>query len=594
MIVPKSIVVLPFKNLSSSPENEYFSDGMTEEIINALSQIDGLKVTARTSSFVFKNANRDIRTIGKELGVSLALEGSVRKSNDRLRINAKLIRTEDGFQIWSKNFDRNMIDVFELQDEISLLIADKIREHFGHLSIEDHLVKKSTNNVEAYQYYLKGRYQYNKWSMQGFAEAAREFEKSINEDPRFALPYFGAGLSYSFLGSWGTMDKQSAFQLAEDYFARGNNQDTQSAYGYYSLAKHQFWGLWNYQEAHKNLLKTYALQPQDSDTNEFLAEIHTLAGNFSTALKYIETSLQIDPLSPSHYYTKANIYYLQGRIPEALKVIEKGLVVEPSFVIALELKMACLIQFGLKEPFLKTVSLYESPLQEVFELIYQSIQDQQVLDIRMVNKMILNFQQAEHPPLLAWDLYLLVHSGHVNEALQLLSKKAAQKMGQVINFKYDPLLKPLRGSNPYRELAAKYFPGNVLLTIGKRQPKGKDFLSPEAAQHYVDLLLLKMEKEQIYLDANLGLKDLAGKINLHPNKLSWLLNERIGKNFYTFVNSYRLEDFQKRAIDPQNEHLSLLGLAYESGFNSKSVFNDYFKKTTGLTPKAWVRQRLES
>ena len=211
LVVSKSIAVMPFKNLSSDPENEYFSDGMTEEIINALSQIDGLKVTARTSSFAFKDARQDIRQIGKELGVSLVLEGSVRKSSERLRINAKLVRTEDGFQIWSRNFDRMMTDVFELQDEISLLLADKIREHLGHLSIQDHLVQINTDNVKAYQCYLKGRYCYNKWDMPGFAEAAREFEKSILEDPTFDLPYFGIGLSYSFLGSWGRHGKRIGF-----------------------------------------------------------------------------------------------------------------------------------------------------------------------------------------------------------------------------------------------------------------------------------------------------------------------------------------------------------------------------------------------
>ena len=98
-------------------------------------------------------------------------------------------------------------------------------------------------------------------------------------------------------------------------------------------------------------------------------------------------------------------------------------------------------------------------------------------------------------------------------------------------------------------------------------------------------------EEKCYLQESLGLKDLAEKIRLHPNKLSWLLNERIGKNFYNFVNGYRLEEFQRRAVDPENQNLSLLGLAYDSGFNSKSVFNDYFKKATGLTPKAWLRQQ---
>ncbi|MEM9722268.1 MAG: helix-turn-helix domain-containing protein [Bacteroidota bacterium] len=590
MITSKSIAVLPFKNLSPDPENEYFSDGMTEELINALSQIDELKVTARTSSFVFKNAKQDIREIGNKLGVSLVLEGSIRKSNERLRINAKLIQTEDGFQIWSENFDRNMIGVFELQDEISLLIADKIREHLGHLSIQDHLVKINTHNIEAYQFYLKGKYQYNKWAMQGFAEAAKEYEKSIVADPSFDLPYFGIGLSYSFLGSWGAMDRQFAFQRVEEYFSRGNQLGTRSAYSYYSMAKHQFWGLWDYLEAYKNLLKANAIRPNDSDTNEFMAEIHILAGNFSTALKYVETSLQIDPLSPSHYYTKANIYYLQGRITEALKTIEKGISVEPTFTIALEFRTACLLQLNEKKIFLKSLASYESPLQEVLELLYTLVVENQGMDIDEVNRLISNMQQIENPPLLAWDLYLTVHSGNLEAATQLLSLKATQKMGQVIYLKYDPLLQPLREIKAFDVLVQTYFPKNILLNVAKKQERAKDVLSPEEALHHAEILLAKIEEEKLYLDVNLGLKDLAEKINLHPNKLSWLLNERVGKNFYNFINSYRLQEFQEKAIDPKNRHLSLLGLAYESGFNSKSVFNHYFKKSTGLTPKAWVRQ----
>ncbi|MCB0644482.1 MAG: hypothetical protein KDC44_22715, partial [Phaeodactylibacter sp.] len=140
MHTQKSIVVLPFENISSDPENEYFADGVTEEIINALSKVEGLKVTVRTSSFAYKNNLKDIRMIGKELGVSTALEGSIRKSGSRIRISTQLTRTDNGFQVWSESFDRNLTDIFELQDEISLLIADKIRENFGHFEIKEHLV----------------------------------------------------------------------------------------------------------------------------------------------------------------------------------------------------------------------------------------------------------------------------------------------------------------------------------------------------------------------------------------------------------------------------------------------------------------------
>ena len=131
----KSIVVLPFVNMSADPENEYFSDGITEEIINALTQIQGLKVIARTSAFTFKNQQIDVRLIGKQLGVSTILEGSVRKAGKRVRITTQLINAEDGSHIWSRNFDRELSDIFVLQDEVSLLIADQIRENYGHLEL---------------------------------------------------------------------------------------------------------------------------------------------------------------------------------------------------------------------------------------------------------------------------------------------------------------------------------------------------------------------------------------------------------------------------------------------------------------------------
>ena len=145
----KSIAVLPFVNMSSDPENEYFSDGITEEIINALTTIKGLKVISRTSSFAFKDKNVDVRTIGSQLGVNTLLEGSIRKAKNRVRITTQLVSTKDGTHFWSKNFDRELVDIFALQDEISLLIADQIRENFGHFNIEDHLIEAPTQNINA-------------------------------------------------------------------------------------------------------------------------------------------------------------------------------------------------------------------------------------------------------------------------------------------------------------------------------------------------------------------------------------------------------------------------------------------------------------
>ena len=159
-----SIAVLPFKNMSSDAENEYFCDGITEEIINALAKIPSLKVTSRTSSFFFKDQDIPIIEIGNKLGVSTILEGSVRQAGDVLRITGQLIQAKDDYHFWSETWDRKMDNIFEIQDEISLEIAEKIRENFGHFELQEHLVSKQTENINAYNYSLLAKYHKNKWN----------------------------------------------------------------------------------------------------------------------------------------------------------------------------------------------------------------------------------------------------------------------------------------------------------------------------------------------------------------------------------------------------------------------------------------------
>lgn len=591
MTAQQSIAVLPFDNMSSDPENEYFSDGMTEEIINALSRIEGLKVTARTSSFAFKHKKKDIRAIGQELGVSIVLEGSIRKSGKRVRITAQLIRTDDGFHIWSENFDRELTDIFELQDEISLLIAGKIREDFGHFDIQDHLVGSPTASIEAYQLYLKGRYYHNRWNLADFATAATFYQKSIDEDPSFDLPYFGAGLSYSFLGSWGGMDRQAAFQQADNFYKHGALLTTPSHYSYYCVAKHLFWGHWNYKEAYDLLRKAYKLNPQHADTNEFLAEIHTAIGDFGAAMKFIDISLSLNPLSPNHFYTKAIIYYLEGQFDEAIPLLDKAITLEADFAVVIELKLACQILLrdynGVKE----TVSTQKLPAPEIYELMYALRWQKKRIDPDVIPATIIKLRQTRPGLLFAWDLFIQVYGGDIEQAMVLLEEMTSNKVGQVINFKHDPFLEPLRELDAYKQLARRYFSASQLTQPTSNKRPQKQLLNNAQATHFAKLLLLEMEEKKYYLVQDLTLRDLAKALDLHPNKLSWLLNKKLEKNFSDFVNSYRLRAFQARALDDRYSHLSILGLAYESGFNSKSVFNEYFRRSTGLTPSAWLDQQ---
>lgn len=190
-----SIAVLPFANMSADPDNEYFCDGLAEELLNALSKIESLRVAARTSAFSFKGKETDIRQIGQKLNVSTVLEGSVRKAGNRLRITAQLVNVTDGYHLWSERYDRELQDIFDVQDEITLTVVDALRMKL--LGKEKAAVlKRYTDNTEAYQLYLQGRYHANRLTLQGFQRAIEYLRKAIEKDPQYALAYAGIADAY--------------------------------------------------------------------------------------------------------------------------------------------------------------------------------------------------------------------------------------------------------------------------------------------------------------------------------------------------------------------------------------------------------------
>lgn len=453
MIDEKSIAVLPFENLSSDPENEYFSDGMTEEIINALSKINGLKVTARTSSFVFKQQKKDVRHIGNELGVSLVLEGSVRKAGSRVRITAQLIRTDSGFHIWSENFDRELADIFQLQDEISLLIADKIREDFGHINVDDRLVYPQTTNVEAYELYLKGRFYFSSWNLVDIERAIVYFDRATTIEPTYDQPYFGASLCYSLLGGWGYLAKEGAYELAEQYLRKGNRIGKTSVGREFAQAVYEFWAHWKYASAYAHLQAAHQFNPQDPEPLDFMAEINRSLGDFTTALALNSKALAVNPLSVNVHFTRTTLFYFQGKFDEALNTIEQGLSLNPDFKLLQQIKTLCLVQKGDEESLQNYLDkLNTSPvLRLVTPLLYSLLHQQEVAN-SAIEQAIDEISRLNSPPLYPWDVYLRLYAGQREEAMVLLSKKVSENMGQVVNFKHDPLLAPLSKDLRYLSL----------------------------------------------------------------------------------------------------------------------------------------------
>ena len=206
----KSIAVMPFVNMSADSDNEYFSDGITEELINALTRVDGLMVTSRTSSFAFKGKNEDLRAIGSQLNVQSILEGSVRKSGNRVRITAQLIKSADGYHVWSESFDRNLEDIFAVQDEISQTIANKLRTKLSIQEKSKPLVTSYTDNFQAYNSYLMGLFYSNKWTPADAEKAIEHYEKAIDEEPEFLLPYAGLAKCYGLISYTGYKSPKEA------------------------------------------------------------------------------------------------------------------------------------------------------------------------------------------------------------------------------------------------------------------------------------------------------------------------------------------------------------------------------------------------
>jgi TolB-like protein/AraC-like DNA-binding protein len=585
----KSIAVLPFVNMSADPDNEYFSDGITEEIINALTTVEGLKVIARTSCFAFKNKNIDIRTIGRQLGVSTVLEGSVRKTKSRIRITAQLISTNDGTHFWSRNFDRELQDIFTLQDEVSLLIADQIRENFGHLNIQDHLVEAPTQNVEAYNLYLKGRYQHLMWDGQGIANAIERYEQCITIEPTFALPYFGLGYCHAMSGSWS--NRKNRLLLSEKYLRKGFKLDRQSYLGHFGKATLFFWGRWDFINGHKCFQKAITLNPSYTEAEEGLCELYTAIGYFKKAHWHADNILKINPLSPNHYFTKANIYYLTRDYTKALACLETSLSINPDFTHSIGLKQLCLI---LLKDYEKLDEFLNHPLAERPEecrVLYTLVHPEEEVDMEMDRASIM-VKEDLGSALFPWQLFLLVHLGKHERALDFLEANVKMRTGQIINFMNIPLLEPLHGYQRFQDLIQSTFREALLPPDSEKQIPVE---SPKAlmAASEIGLALEKlaegMKEEKWFQDASLSLRGLAENLDISSNKLSWLLNEQVGKNFNEYINALRLEDFKEKALDPANSHLTLLGLAYDSGFSSKSVFNAFFKKMEGTTPRAWVK-----
>lgn len=582
----KSIAVLPFVNMSNDIDNEYFCDGITEEIINALTKVKSLKVIARTSSFTFKGKNIDIREIGKQLNVNTILEGSIKKVKNKVRITAQLIDVKDGIHFWSKKYDRELTNIFDLEDEISLAIADEVRNNFGHFEVQEHLIKQPTNNIDAYQLFLKGRSLQLKWTPSSLKEAIAFYNQAIALDKNYAKAYYANLQCYGLLAMWGYMPYKEAMDLAVSNLLIAKEIDTTLPEYPMSFVGKFFWEEWDFKNAYLHINKVLEINPNHIDGLEAMAELCIALGSFDTALQYANKLLEVDPLSANNYYTLAHIYYYQRQYKKALEKVNYALILNPQLELAHHLKCFCLIWLNKKEEF--TNHIHNTTLIQEKKLLFSLINEHvATVPQKVIDKWAKN--SVTQTMLVPYDAFILSNSNQSDKGFLRVKEMIRQRRGQVINFRQEPFLKPLQKLNGFFDLHQSNLVTNEVKPLQIKQEESHSILlDNQQIDTLKEELLSYFKEDEPYLNPQLTLKYVADVLSINTNKMSYLVNQAFDVNFNDFVNSYRLKHFKTIALDPKNAHLTILGLAYDSGFNSKSVFNTYFKKIEGITPKAWL------
>jgi eukaryotic-like serine/threonine-protein kinase len=328
-----SVAVLPFTNLSADREQEYFCDGMAEEIISALTYVENLRVVARTSSFSFKGKDFDIREIGRRLNVETLLEGSVRRSGQHLRIIAQLVNVADGYHLWSERFDRQMDDVFAIQDEIALAIVDRLKVKL----LKDEkalLTRRYTDNQEAYHLYLKGRFFWNRRYEGGLQKGIEFFEQAVKKDAMYAPAYVGIADCYNQLAHWGYQAAKEAYPIAKSATEKALSIDGSLAEAHASLGWITLWHDWNWSVAEKEFRCALELNPNYAMAYEWYALYLAVMERIDEAIGEVKKAVELDPLSLVANSVLGLGYYWGRRYDEAVQQLNRTLELDADFPLA--------------------------------------------------------------------------------------------------------------------------------------------------------------------------------------------------------------------------------------------------------------------
>tara|TARA_R110000868_G_scaffold408293_7_gene691095 strand:- start:49452 stop:51410 length:1959 start_codon:yes stop_codon:yes gene_type:complete len=440
-----SIAVLPFANFSSDPENEYFSDGITEEIINSLVKVKGLQVASRTSVFSFKGKQQDIREIGRELKVATVLEGSVRLAGDRVRVTAQLIKTEDGFHIWSETFDGEMKDIFGVQDEIAQKIANKLEGNFT-FDTERKLYEASTDSVVAYNAYLQGLYHWNKRTPESVQKAIRFYEEAIEKCMTYTNAFSGLANAYTFLGVIGHKPAEEAFSKAKEYALKAIDLNNSRADSYISLGYVNLFYNWDFDSADSNFRKAITMEPENEEARLAFSLYNRIIGRFDKMLSQAEIAVKIAPLSLPALNDLARAYGILEKHDKAIDYYNKIIDLDPSFRTAYEGKAYIYAEIGDFDKALVNTKKYLGKIKGAnkggTQLGYLAALKGDEKEARKHLKLIKKREEEEPDLNLSLDFAVIYAALEEKEELfKYLNRAVDKKLGSILLINSIPILK---------------------------------------------------------------------------------------------------------------------------------------------------------
>jgi len=447
----KSIAVLPLLNESGDPDDEYFSDGLSEELIAALAQVKGLKVIGRSSSFRFKDKKDDVKSIGEQLGVSTLLEGTVRKQGDRVRIMAELVNTADGSELWSRTFDRELKDIFAVQAEIAEAVATSLE--LTLLGTEETSAKKaSTKSMEAHNAYLQGHFYFERRNLEDYRKAVGFFDQAIRFDSDYALAYAERSEAWAWIGDLSSEKKKEAWKAAGSDAEKAVAVDPNLAEAHAALGWVRFFIEWKFDEGLAELRRAQQLSRWNPTASDLLARVVVYRGQFEEAEKLARQSIELDPLAYQVRISLARVLFAEGKLDETEAAARKAAELQPTAAGNHRFQVFVAIQRGDGEAALREAQLEPNEGYRRFELALadytrgeRRAADEALAELIAKDRDFLAYQVAQ---VYAWR-------GENDKAFEWLQVSLDTHDTGTVSLLIDPLLRGLQHDPRYNRLLAK-------------------------------------------------------------------------------------------------------------------------------------------